>query len=295
MVIGKNGKTVIEKNGSWEKRKFPNSHYRRQARKLPHSCACLCEGRQVEMNCRSCRGVVVLTRHLIEQEAPATRKGCDAMSLRMRGVNLQFSIFNLQSTHRQYRQIFIYRIILWIFILTVFEMIFVGQVVYAHGSFYPHHLKDIGAIKDNIKEMRGKVIVTTIIFVAVLTGVIVLALRKGNIDKPLYENTQSRLKHATLNAAQAAQAELAHDALKALRSAVAAYARSVGVPFSNNALSTHSSPITCKIREDKIFARIIKKNGVMCIEIRAMCGTISVTTIVDETGGIDSRTETIYQ
>ena len=191
--------------------------------------------------------------------------------------------------YRQYRQISIYGLILWIFILTVFEMIFVGQVVYAHGSFYPHHLKDVGAIKDNIKEMRGKVIGTTIIFVAVLTGVIVLALRKGNIDKPLYENTQSRLKHATLNAAQAAQAELAHDALKALRSAVAAYARSVGVPFSDNSLSIHGSPITCKIREDKIFARIFKKSDVTCLEIRAICGTIGVTIVVDETGRIDSR------
>ena len=43
----------------------------------------------------------------------------------------------------------------------------------AHGSFYPHHVQDFGAIKERINELRGPVIITTSIFVIVLAITIV--------------------------------------------------------------------------------------------------------------------------
>ncbi len=180
-------------------------------------------------------------------------------------------------------------------ILTVFVLIgimsFSVETAYAHGSFYPHHVQDFGAIKDSIKEIRSKVIITTIIFVAVLTGVIILALRKGNVDKPAYKTDQARLEQAILRAAQAAtQTGFAQDGLQALHAAIVAYAQSVGVSLNSDALAKHTSPIMCKIRNDRILAQIVYKDGEIGLEINATCGAAGMHAFVDKTGGIESKT-----
>jgi len=178
-------------------------------------------------------------------------------------------------------------------ILTLFMLvgiIFSVRTAYAHGSFYPHHVQDFGAIKDSIKEMRGKVIIITIVFVTVLTGVIILALRKGNVDKPAYETDQIRLKQATLKAAQAAsQTGFNQDGLQALRAAIVAYAQSVGVSISSDALAKHTSPIMCKIRNDRILAKIVYNNGDIGLEINVTCGTTGMHAFVDKTGNIELK------
>lgn len=167
-------------------------------------------------------------------------------------------------------------------------IIFSVGAAYAHDSFYPHHVQDFGAIKDSIKEMRGKVIITTIIFVSVLTGVIILALRKGNVDKPAYETDQIRLKQAILKAAQAAsQVGFNQDGLQALRAAIVAYAQSVGVSFSSDALAKHTSPIMCKIRNDRILAKIVYNDGNIGLEINVTCGVARMQAFVDKTGKIE--------
>ncbi|HIE28281.1 TPA: hypothetical protein EYP66_13435 [Candidatus Poribacteria bacterium] len=184
-----------------------------------------------------------------------------------------------------------YRQNLYGFMLMFFVLIgilcFTARIVYAHSSFYPHHVQDFGAIKDSIKEMRGKVIITTIVFVAVLTGVIILALRKGNVDRPAHETDQARLEQAIFNAAQAAaQTGFDKDGSRALRAAIVAYAQSVGVSLSSNALEKHTSPIRCKIRNDRILAQIVYQNGDIGLEIRATCDTASMNAFVDKTGRI---------
>ena len=163
----------------------------------------------------------------------------------------------------------------------------------AHGSFYPHHTQDFGAIRDSIKEMRGKVIIITIVFVAVLTGVIILALRKGNVDKPAHETDQARLEQGIFKAAQAVvQTGFAQDGLQALRAAIIAYAQSVGVSISSDALAKHTSPIICKIRNDRILAKIVYDDGNIGLEINATCGEVSMHAFVDKTGGIESTAPT---
>ncbi|MBM3235184.1 hypothetical protein FJZ31_02675 [Candidatus Poribacteria bacterium] len=176
-------------------------------------------------------------------------------------------------------------------ILTLFMLvgiIFSVRTAYAHGSFYPHHVQDFGAIKDSIKEMRGKVIIITIVFVTVLTGVIILALRKGNVDKPAYETDQIRLKQATLKAAQAAsQTGFNQDGLQALRAAIVAYAQSVGVALNSDTLAKHTSPIMCKIRNDRILAKIVYNDGDIGLEINVTCGTVGMQAFVDKKGKIE--------
>jgi hypothetical protein len=176
-------------------------------------------------------------------------------------------------------------------ILTVFMLvgiIFSVKTAYAHDSFYPHHVQDFGAIRDSIKEMRGKVIIITIVFVTVLTGVIILALRKGNVDKPAYETDQIRLKQAILKAAQAAsQTGFDKDGLQALRAAIVAYAQSVGVALNSDALEKHTSPIMCKIRNDRILAKIVYNDGDIGLEINVTCGTTGMHAFVDKTGNIE--------
>ena len=171
------------------------------------------------------------------------------------------------------------------FFVLVGILCFTERIVYAHSSFYPHHVQDFGAIKDSIKEMRGKVIITTIVFVAVLTGVIIFALRKGHGDRPAHETDQARLEQAISNAAQAAaQTGFDKDGSRALRAAIVAYARSVGVSLSSEALAKHTSPIICQIRNDRLLAQIVDQNGDIGLEIRATCGEVSMHAVVDKTG-----------
>jgi len=178
-------------------------------------------------------------------------------------------------------------------ILVLTGVIFSVRTAYAHGRFYPHHVQDFGAIKDSIKEMRGKVIITTIIFVVVLTGVIILALRKGNVDRPVHETDQARLEQGIFKAAQAAvQTGFAQDGLQALRAAIIAYARSVGVSLSSDALAKHTSPIICKIRNDRILAKIVYNDSDIGLEISATCGEVSMHAFVDKIGKIESKAPT---
>jgi len=178
--------------------------------------------------------------------------------------------------------------VLIIFLLIIF--ICFPETVVAHGTFYPHHVQDFGAIKDRIKELRGPVIITTSIFVIVLAGVIFLALRRGSIEqKKTFESVNARLKQAVRDAAKAAQAELTNDELQALRSALTAYAESVGIPFKGDALTIHlanaslHSPIVCKIRNDRVIAQVREKDGELGIEIRATCGSASARVFVYRT------------
>ena len=180
--------------------------------------------------------------------------------------------------------------LLFTVLVLVGGIFFSVRTAYAHSSFYPHHVQDFGAIKDSIKEMRGKVIITTIIFVAVLTCVIILALRKGNVDRPAYETDQARLEQAILKAAQAAvQTGFAQDGLQALRAAIVAYAQSTGVSLNSDALAKHTSPITCKIRNNRILAQIVNKDGDIGLEIHATCGAVGMRAFVDKTGRIEAK------
>ncbi len=176
-------------------------------------------------------------------------------------------------------------VVLIIFSFTIF--IRFPKTVGAHGSFYPHHTQDFGTIKDRINELRGPVIITTSVFVIVLAGVIFLALRRGSVErKKTFESVHARLKQAVHDAAKAAQAELTNDELQALRSALIAYAESVGIPFKSDALTIHlanassRSPIVCKIRGDRVIVQMREKDGELGIEIRATCGAASAHAFV---------------
>jgi hypothetical protein len=82
---------------------------------------------------------------------------------------------------------------------------------------------------------------------------------------------------------------LDQDGLQALRVAIIAYAQSVGVSLSSESLAQHISPITCKIRNDRLLARIVYQNGDIGLKIRATCGAVEVNAFVDKTGKIESK------
>lgn len=130
----------------------------------------------------------------------------------------------------------------------------------AHDAFYPHHREDFENMTRR-RELRGTVIVSTIIFVGVVGTIIYVAMRKSSTDDKTNQmeakTVQERLEYAANNAAKAAQHALkAKSSIKeATAAALTTYAESTGVtwhPHSHGQDNTESVPyqIRCKIGHD---------------------------------------------
>jgi hypothetical protein len=130
----------------------------------------------------------------------------------------------------------------------------------AHDAFYPHHREDFESMTRR-RELRGTVIVSTIIFVGVMGAIIYVAMRKSSTDDKTDQmeakTVQERLEYAANKAAKAAQHVLnANSSIKeAAAAALTTYAETSGVvwrPRSYGQDSAESVPyqIRCKIGHD---------------------------------------------
>ena len=136
----------------------------------------------------------------------------------------------------------------------------------AHDAFYPHHREDFENMTRR-RELRGTVILSTIVFVGVVGTIIYVALRKSGTDDQTEQveakTVQERLEHAVNNAAAAAERVLNtnNNIKEAATTALTTYAEISGVvwqPRSHRQNSTESIPyqIRCKIGHDVVTLNI---------------------------------------
>ena len=134
--------------------------------------------------------------------------------------------------------------------------------IFAHDAFYPHHREDFENMTRR-RQLRGTVILSTIVFVGVVGTIIYVALRKSSTDDETDQieakTVQERLAYAANNAANAAQHVLnANSNIKeAVATALTTYAETSGVawrPSSYGQNSAESVPyqIRCKIGNDVV-------------------------------------------
>ena len=132
----------------------------------------------------------------------------------------------------------------------------------AHDAFYPHHREDFENMARR-RQLRGTVILSTIVFVGVVGTVIYIAMRKSSTEDKIEQievkTVQERLDHAANTAVKAAQHALnANRNIKeAATAALTTYAETSGVtwrPHSYGSANTESMPyqIRCKIGNDVV-------------------------------------------
>ena len=132
----------------------------------------------------------------------------------------------------------------------------------AHDAFYPHHREDFENMARR-RQLRGTVILSTIVFVGVVGTVIYVALRKSSTEDKTEQieakTVQERLEHAANTAAKAAQHTLnANRNIKeAATTALTTYAETSGItwrPRSHRQVNPKSVPyqIRCKIGNDVV-------------------------------------------
>ena len=130
----------------------------------------------------------------------------------------------------------------------------------AHDTFYPHHREDFENIRRR-RELRGTVIVSTIIFVGIVGTIIYVAMRKSSTDDKTdrieTKTIEERLEQATNNAAKAAQRVLNENKCikEAAAIALTTYAENSGVVWRqrfHEQRRAESVPyqIRCKIGHD---------------------------------------------
>ncbi len=130
----------------------------------------------------------------------------------------------------------------------------------AHDAFYPHHREDFENMTRR-RQLRGTVILSTIVFVGVVGTVIYVAMRKSTAhdqtDQIEAKTVQERLTDAANNAAKAAQHVLNtnNNITEAATTALTTYAEASGVtwrPRSHGQVNSESVPyqIRCKIGND---------------------------------------------
>ncbi|MDE0425016.1 MAG: hypothetical protein OXI24_21170 [Candidatus Poribacteria bacterium] len=132
----------------------------------------------------------------------------------------------------------------------------------AHDAFYPHHREDFENMTRR-RQLRGTVILSTIVFVGVVGAVIYVALRKSiaddKTDQIETKTVQERLTYAANSAAKAAQHALnaKRNIKEAATTALTTYAEASGVtwrPHSYGSVTAESVPyhIRCKIGNDVV-------------------------------------------
>ena len=137
-----------------------------------------------------------------------------------------------------------------------------SPLTFAHEAFYPHHREDFESMTRR-RELRGTVILSTAVFLAVLGTVVYIALRKSKavdeIDRNEAKTVQERLEYAANRAAAAARYVLntEQNIAKAAEAALTAYAEASGVTWQSRSYGqprAESLPyqIRCKIGSDVV-------------------------------------------
>ena len=151
--------------------------------------------------------------------------------------------------------------------LFFFLLLFIGVLCWrtpttAHDAFYPHHREDFENMTRR-RQLRGTVILSTIVFVGVVGTIIYVAMRRSTVhdktDQMEAKTVQERLTYAANNAAKAAQHVLNtnNNLTEAAATALTTYAEASGVtwrPRSHGQINSESVPyqIRCKIGNDVV-------------------------------------------
>ena len=145
-------------------------------------------------------------------------------------------------------------------LLSSIGMLYWCTPISAHDAFYPHHREDFENISRR-RELRGTVILSTIVFNGVVGTLIYVALRKSSTadktEQTEAKTVQERLEYAANDAAAAARHVLHtnNNIKEAAATALTTYAETSGVvwrPRSYRQSSTESIPyqIRSKIGHD---------------------------------------------
>ena len=141
----------------------------------------------------------------------------------------------------------------------------------AHDTFYPHHREDFENMARR-RQLRGTVILSTIVFIGVVGTIIYIAMRKSiaddKTDQMEAKTVQERLAYAANNAAKAAQSVLNtnNNITAAATTALMTYAETSGVtwrPRSHRPANPKSVPyqIRCNIGDD-VVTLSIRRNSI---------------------------------
>lgn len=139
----------------------------------------------------------------------------------------------------------------------------------AHDAFYPHHRDDFESMTRR-RELRGTVILGTVVFLSVLGTVVYIAFRKSkepdDSDRDDAKTLQERLVSAANSAASAAECAINSkgDVGKAAEAALTAYAAASGTTWQSRSpmqSRMESTPyqIRCKIGSDVVTLSINTK------------------------------------
>jgi len=148
------------------------------------------------------------------------------------------------------------------FLLLFISMLCWRTPITAHDAFYPHHREDFENMARR-RQLRGTVILSTIVFVGVVGTIIYVAMRKSIADNKTdhieTKTIQERLAYAANHAAEAAQHVLKtnNNIKEAATTALTTYAETSGVswqPRSHGLANAESVPyhIRCKIGNDVV-------------------------------------------
>ena len=143
----------------------------------------------------------------------------------------------------------------------------------SHDAFYPHHRDDLDALNRK-QEIRGVVLISTIVFLMALGGVLYIVVRNSKAAEQVSHKTeQDRLDRAAHQAAEAACATLTkgQHTSSAIHAALAAYADTEGVAWHENAAPVDAKYLRCKIGSDVVIVGVTDQSGEYRIEVNASC------------------------
>ena len=160
-------------------------------------------------------------------------------------------------------------------LLLSISMLYRVTPIAAHDAFYPHHREDFENMGRR-RELRVTVLISTVVFLAVLGVVVYLALRKSRDNRDIADAAakmvQERLEQATHNAARAVLQSLDANGNVAEATTVcfSTYSESCGVTWHPRLDDPHRAEsvvyqIRCKIGADVVTLSITPKS----VQIRA--------------------------
>ena len=162
---------------------------------------------------------------------------------------------------------------------------------HAHGAFYPHHLQDFGMIRSR-EEVRITVLVVTGVFVLLLSGVIVLAIKKGQLEATGLQHDHGKRLRAGIDAATiAASTHWPGDSAQALAAALEAYAAATGNRWNPALLPAAQMPVRCQFGGDLLVLHSHKSATSERMMFQATHQEITIRAFLEEKGEIHYERE----
>ena len=164
--------------------------------------------------------------------------------------------------------------------------LFSPLMAFGHSRWYPHlHAKDVEKMLRRGEEMKGYILLMTLAFVALLSGMAVFVLKRGQEEAMRRKIEEyERLSDLVMKAARAASPHLARgDPARAIEEAIAEYSGSTGRKVER------AYSATLRIGNDRISIRPIEIGGAHRLELKAMSDEAGVICLIGEDGSIEIR------